>query len=255
MHYHPDSHQIQFFCSPLLHLHAVYDLAIEMDIVTDNLSRSLNCKDLKFKAVDNRNIRYTNEDREAILKVLSEKKDKCGYDYGIELMFCLCVRIGELKALRWSDIDFRNKTISVSREVVLRKDENGINHHVELAHTKGGEKGSRILPLSDRAINVFKSLGMPDDLSDHIVVTSHGNPLNTGHFNDHLKAITTEAGVPYLSSHKIRFWSVTELARATGGDLQTVMYAAGHVDKNTTLHYIRAVQSDAQLDAIRSCFA
>ncbi|WP_026510554.1 site-specific integrase [Butyrivibrio sp. LC3010] len=124
----------------------------------------------------------------------------------------------------------------------------------DVAHTKGGEKGSRILPLSDRAIDVLKSLGMPDDLSDHIVVTSHGNPLNTGHFNDHLKAITAKAGVPYLSSHKIRFWSVTELARATGGDLQTVMYAAGHADKNTTLHYIRAVQQDARLDEIRSCF-
>ncbi|WP_207637797.1 hypothetical protein [Butyrivibrio sp. AD3002] len=53
---------------------------------------------------------------------------------------------------------------------------------------------------------------------------------------------------------KIRFWSVTELARATGGDLQTVMYAAGHADKNTTLHYIRTVQQDARLDEIRSCF-
>ena len=101
---------------------------------------------------------YIHEDREAILKVLSEKKDKSGYDYGIELMFCLCVRIDELKALRWSDIDFRNKTISVSREVVLRKDENGIYHHVELAHTKGGEKGSRILPLSDRAIQADAQL-------------------------------------------------------------------------------------------------
>ncbi len=57
-----------------------------------------------------------------------------------------------------------------------------------------------------------------------------------------------------LSSHKIRFWSVTALARATGGDIQTVMYAAGHVDKNTTLHYIRAVQSDAQMDRIKECF-
>ena len=81
-----------------------------------------------------------------------------------------------------------------------------------------------------------------------------GNPLNTGHFNDHLKVITEKAHVPYLSSHKIRFWSVTELARATDGDLQTVMYAAGHSDKNTTLHYIRAVQSDAQFDKIADCF-
>ncbi|WP_026497316.1 tyrosine-type recombinase/integrase [Butyrivibrio sp. WCD3002] len=182
-------------------------------------------------------------------------KHKTGYEYGIELMFCLCIRIGELKALRWNDVDFRKKTINISREVVLRKDSNGINRSVELNHTKGGEHGSRVLPLSDRALIILKCLREQPKVYEHIVYTAEGNPLNTGHFNDHLKAITARAGVPYLSSHKIRFWSVTELARATGGDLETVMYAAGHADKNTTLHYIRAVQADAQLDAIRSCFA
>ncbi len=73
-------------------------------------------------------------------------------------------------------------------------------------------------------------------------------------FNKTLKKVTKEIGIPYLSSHKIRFWSVTALARATGGDIQTVMYAAGHVDKNTTLHYIRAVKSDVQTDKIKQCF-
>lgn len=235
-------------------MNMVYDLAVESDVVTDNLSRSLNCKDLKFKAVDNSNKRYTGEDRNAILEVLQSMKHKTGYEYGIELMFCLCIRIGELKALRWSDVDFRKKTISISREVVLRKDSDGINRSVELNHTKGGEHGSRILPLSDRALIILKCLREQPKVYEHIVCTAEGNPLNTGHFNDHLKAITAKAGVPYLSSHKIRFWSVTELARATGGDLQTVMYAAGHADKNTTLHYIRAVQQDARLDEIRSCF-
>ncbi len=56
---------------------------------------------------------------------------------------------------------------------------------------------------------------------NYIVSTKKGNPLNTGHFNYHLKAITSTVGVPYMSSHKIRFWSITELARATGGDLET----------------------------------
>jgi len=235
-------------------MNMIYDLAVESDLVTDNLSRSLNCKDLKFKAVDNSNIRYTNEDRDAILDVLASMSKKSGYEYGIELMFCLCIRIGELKALRWSDIDFRGKTIKISREVVLRKGSDGKNHPVELNHTKGGERGARVIPLSDRALFVLKCLKEQSIVYEHIVCTKEGNPLNTGHFNDHLKVITAKAGVPYLSSHKIRFWSVSELARATGGDLQTVMYAAGHVDKNTTLHYIRAVQKDTKLDVIRSCF-
>ncbi|SEK64831.1 Site-specific recombinase XerD [Butyrivibrio sp. ob235] len=236
-------------------MNMVYDLAVESDILTDNLSRSLNCKDLKFKAVDNSNKRYTDEDRDAILEVLKAMKHKSGYEYGIELMFCLCIRIGELKALKWSDIDFRKNTIKISREVVLRKDSDGINRPVELNHTKGGEHGERILPLSDRVLHILKCLREQPIVYEHIVCTAEGNPLNTGHFNDHLKRITAKAGVTYMSSHKIRFWSVTALARATGGDLQTVMYAAGHVDKNTTLHYIRAVQQDTKMNDIKACFS
>ena len=77
----------------------VYDLAVECDIVANNLSRNLNCKDLKFKAVDNENVRYTDEDRDKILNYLDGMDEKTGYEYGIELMFCLCIRIGELRAL------------------------------------------------------------------------------------------------------------------------------------------------------------
>ena len=93
----------------------VFDIAVDNDIVTSNLSRNISCKDLKFKAVDNENIRYTDEDRDKILAYLDGLAEKTGYEYGIELMFCLCVRIGELRALRWSDVDFRKHTISISR--------------------------------------------------------------------------------------------------------------------------------------------
>ncbi len=232
----------------------VYDLAVDKDLVTNNISRNLSCKDLKFKAVDNSNIRYTDEDRDKILAYLDQMTEKTGYEYGIELMFCLCARIGELRALRWSDVDFEKHTLSISREIVLRKGDDGKNHFVEVNHTKGGEHGSRVLPLSARAEKVLYELRSQKLVSDHVCCNLAGEPLDGNKFNKHLKDVTKALGIPYLSSHKIRFWSVTALARATGGDIQTVMYAAGHVDKNTTLHYIRAVQSDVQTEKIKQCF-
>ena len=233
-------------------LNATYDLAVDRDIVTGNLARSVSCKDLKFKAVNNDNVRYTDEDRNKILNYLDQMIDKSDYEYAIELMFCLCIRIGELRALRWTDLDNRKNTITIAREIVLREDNTGKNHFVEVNHTKGGEHGERVLPLSERARRVIYALREHSN-SEYIFVNRAGSPLDGNKFNKHLKVVTKGAGVPYLSSHKIRFWSVTALARATGGDIQTVMYAAGHADKNTTLHYIRAVRSDVQLDAIRTC--
>ena len=109
----------------------VYDIAVENDIVSSNLSRNLSYKDLKFKPVDNSNLRYTDENRNKILAYLDSLSEKDGYDYGIELMFCLCCRIGELRALRWTDVDFSRHIISISREIVLRKGEDGKNHFIE----------------------------------------------------------------------------------------------------------------------------
>ena len=232
----------------------VYDLAVDNDLVDSNLSRNLSCRDLKFKAVDNSNKRYTDEDRDKILAYLDQMTDKSGYEYGIELMFCLCVRIGELRALRWSDIDFERHTVSISREIVLRKGEDGKNHFIEVNHTKGGEHGARVLPLSERAERALYELRSQKIVSEHVCCNQAGEPLDGNKFNKHLKDVTKAVGIEYLSSHKIRFWSVTALARATNGDIQTVMYAAGHVDNNTTLHYIRAVQSDVQSDKIKKCF-
>ena len=232
----------------------VYDIAVENDIVSSNLSRNISYKDLKFKPVDNSNLRYTDEDREKILDYIDSLPEKDGYDYGIELMFCLCCRIGELRALRWTDVDFSRHIISISREIVLRKGEDGKNHFIEVDHTKGGEHGSRILPLSERAERVLLDLLSQPVTSEHICCNLAGAPIDGNKFNKRLKKITEEVGIPYMSSHKIRFWSVTAMVRATDGDIQTVMYAAGHVNKATTLHYIRAVQNDIQFDKIKNCF-
>ncbi len=232
----------------------VYDIAVENDIVSSNLSRNLSYKDLKFKPVDNSNLRYTDENRNKILAYLDSLSEKDGYDYGIELMFCLCCRIGELRALRWTDVDFSRHIISISREIVLRKGEDGKNHFIEVDHTKGGEHGSRILPLSEQAERVLSDLLSRPVTSEHICCNLAGAPIDGNKFNKRLKKITEEVGIPYMSSHKIRFWSVTAMVRATEGDIQTVMYAAGHVNKATTLHYIRAVRNDIQFDKIKNCF-
>ncbi|MCR4640402.1 MAG: hypothetical protein K5697_00050 [Lachnospiraceae bacterium] len=63
-------------------------------------------------------------------------------------------------------------------------------------------------------------------------------------FNQKLKGYCLEAGVPYFSSHKIRFWSVTAQAKA-GADLDTLKYNSGHKCKSTTLHYIRRANTES----------
>lgn len=58
-------------------------------------------------------------------------------------MFCLGIRIGELKALRWNDYDAKKGIIYIGKQIVDDKDENGKWCQKEKEHTKGGEGADR----------------------------------------------------------------------------------------------------------------
>ena len=75
-------------------------------------------------------------------------------------------------------------------------------------------------------------------------MTCHGEnlafhaPLISNTINHHLMRICERAGVPYMSSHKIRFWSVTNMY-ANGMQAADIQRMAGHSDPATTDHYKR----------------
>ncbi|MBR6302589.1 MAG: tyrosine-type recombinase/integrase, partial [Lachnospiraceae bacterium] len=70
------------------------------------------------------------------------------------------------------------------------------------------------------------------------VFVSNGHPLQTNMVNRKLKHICEQAGVGYLSSHKIRFWAVTAMYDSNLPDY-VIQYTAGHADPATTNHYKR----------------
>ena len=169
------------------------------------------------------------------------------YTLAIQLMFCLDIRIGELKALRWTDYDEKKGQIYIHSQIVDRKDESGKWTQVELDYTKSGEDGDRKLPVSSKAKSILEQLKDRNPNGEFILVNGAGTILKTNKFNENLKKYCEASGIRYLSSHKIRFYAVTEQARA-GLDLAKIQYNSGHKCKSTTLHYIRNASNDAVSD-------
>ena len=169
------------------------------------------------------------------------------YSLGIQLMFCLDVRIGELKALTWDDYDESKGQLYIHSQIVDRKDENGKWCQVRLDYTKSGEDGDRKLPVSSKAKMILKQLKLRNPDNEHIVVNGAGTIIKTNKFNEYLKKYCESCVIRYLSSHKMRFYAVTEQAKA-GLDLATIQYNSGHKCKSTTLRYIRNARNDAVSD-------
>ena len=228
-------------------LNGIFSYAVDEEIISFNPTLQVTTKDIKCKAVNNRDKVYSEEDRLRILMYLEGLKTQTAYTLGIALMFCLCCRIGELKALKWSDYDRRKKTIYIHAEIITTIVD-GKRQRMEVDHTKIGEGGDRIQLLSDRALGILELAEQlhPDHKpDDYILPTTEGTPLYTNRFNQRLKQICERAGVRYLSSHKIRFYAVTAQARA-GFDIGTIQQNAGHLNPSTTLGYIRMVQREAE---------
>lgn len=219
-------------------LNFTYDYAVEHDLVEVNVARQVHITSLRFKPHGSGT--YTDEMRMKVLKYIecNNKLDCSVYYAAIYVMFHLCCRIGEVKALRWSDYDVTNGTLYIHREIVKR---NG--KWCEVDHTKSSETGNRKQYLSPKMQELLDKM-REKKVNEYIFPTEKGLFLNTSKFNDYLKGICEKVGIDYMSSHKIRFWSVTALVRQTGGDITAVGAYAGQKNRQTTLHYIRAAQDE-----------
>ena len=222
-------------------LNSILALAVDRDILQANPAAAVSTKDLRCKVVHNADAVYTREERDTLLAYLDAQEPSL-YSLAVSLAFCLDVRIGELKALTWEDYDEQAGTLNIQRQFVMRKDDlddpQAQKHAVLLEHTKGGEGGDRRLPVSPRAKRYLQLARHRRPFGKLILESERGTPLRTNRFNEKLRAYCQAAGVRYLSSHKIRFYAITEQA-ASGMDLPTIQYNSGHRSPQMTLHYLR----------------
>lgn len=183
---------------------------------------------------------YSEEERLKLLDYLATipDKEKDAYDWGIELNFELGLRIGELKAIRHLDIidDF----VFLHGQVLEKRiNRHTIHTYVDYIKTQN-EEGIRYLPLSDRAKSIIAQLEKYQ-FDTEFLFKKNGLFLTTCTFNRHLERHCKGAGIPYRSSHKIRFGHATRLV-SNGCPLDKLSAILGHTNVQTTARYVRVVQ-------------
>ena len=231
-------------------LNGIFDYAVANDYIQVNLARQYNTRSIKTVAERHaQDDVFTDEDRILILNHLEQSDNT--YDLAICLMFCLCCRIGELRALHWEDINWGKMKIRIHREIVKRKGEDGKLHEVEVPHTKTGrDSGVRLLNISPRAQRILQKAAKLNNGAGYIFTsTPEGSSMSYLTFNRHLKKACREVGIEERSSHKIRFWAASSMA-ANGADISTLMANGGWSDKSTALHYQRRVAVGQKTDEI-----
>ena len=131
------------------------------------------------------------------------------------------MRQGELRELRWKDINFDNNTITVSRSIQL---------FGTIGHTKT-KNGQRIVPLIPSIAQELKELrmasGRPED-GELVFVGKDGKRIYGQTLRDNLDAACLLGQVSRIRWHDLRHFYASILLQTYGDDLHKVTSFMGH---------------------------
>ena len=176
-------------------------------------------------------------------------------------------RIGEVLGLRWQDVDFKNRTISINHNLVYRVQEDGTcTNHVNSPKTKAG---IRIIPMIDEVFDAFleeyqyqKVIGFCTDeidgYSGFVFCTGDGKVYLPNAINRTIRSICADYNkeeeskakeenrdpvlLPKFSCHILRNTFCTRFCE-NETNLKVIQEIMGHADISTTMDvYAEATQ-------------
>ncbi|MEB6331013.1 site-specific integrase [Mammaliicoccus sciuri] len=172
----------------------------------------------------------------------------------LEIQMLTGMRIGEVLALQFKDINFKKRFIDVNGTLVDTKDPITQRYGVKDV-TKTGSS-MRKIRITERAVKIFEELFKykqfnelePDYLErDYIFTNKKGNPLSTNKINYILKeALEITNIAKRVTTHTMRHTHVSILAQR-GVPLKAIQERVGHSDSNMTLRiYTHVTDNMAQ---------
>lgn len=177
-----------------------------------------------------RQVFSVSEQKKLIRSVLSDLSFK---SFGILLCISSGMRIGELCALKWRDIDLSNGLIHVTRTLqrIYKKDSTP-KTQIMISTPKTGAS-IRDIPLSSQIVRVIGQLGSRNE--DGYVLTNSERFTEPRTFRKFYKAFLKEHDIDDLHFHCLRHTFATRCIE-NGADIKSVSEILGHASVNITLN-------------------
>lgn len=157
--------------------------------------------------------------------------------YGVILCLYTGLRIGELLALEWSDIDFNKGVLTVNKACYDGKDENG--KACVIIDTPKTATSRREIPLPKQLISGLKELKKKCK-SNNVIFNNNGDAISIRSYQRTFELLLKKLHISRKGFHSLRHTFATR-ALECGMDVKTLSEILGH--KNPTITLNRYVHS------------
>ena len=170
------------------------------------------------------------------------------YKTMITLLLYSGMRRGELCGLEWSDIDFKNSVISISRASLY------LSGRGVFDDTTKNESSKRVIKVPPVVVELLKlhrkeqkterlKLGDRWTNSGKIFTQHNGKPIHPDTVSAWFVKFLERHGLPHIPLHGLRHTNAS-LMIANGTNVRTVSKRLGHSNTSTTVNiYTHAIQS------------
>ena len=222
-------------------LNLAFEYACDMEYVEENPCvrvRRVKSEGKKIEA-------FTREEQKAIEKTIEDSEDR--RLHGILLCLYSGLRIGELLALTWNDVDFERGVVKVTKTVYRERDKNGEWRLFEdLPKTKASD---RVIPLPEYMVEVLRQ-DLASARSQYVVENKKGERMSIRSYQYLFEKLTERAGARKLNFHALRHTFATR-AIECGMDVRTVADLMGHKNASITLNRYAHCMLDHKIEMMR----
>lgn len=209
---------------------------------------AINKRKLKYKKqelIGTSKNTYTEEEYKKIIQAILKKINYT--KLGILLGLYTGMRIGELCALKFEDIDLNNKRINVTKTLQRIYDPTNPDKptQVQITSTKTSSS-TRIIPITDEIVEILKKMNSGDETYILTGTKKYSEPRTFRRkYTDFMKKIEIQP----LKFHSLRH-TFASMNIENGTDIKTISQILGHSDIDTTLKVYTHTSEKQKMKAI-----
>lgn len=188
------------------------------------------CSNLKMPSSEEKEISVFTKKEQQVIESFCLNHKKSNY-IGIVICLYTGIRLGELLALTWDDIDFNSNLLTINKTSYSAKLDGKTQIIVDKPKTK---KSNRVIPLPNQLVKLLKIIKKESN-SKYVITTRNSGMVGNRSYQRTFKFILKKVNVPYRNFHSLRHTFATN-AIELGMDVKTLAEILGHTNAMITLN-------------------